>query len=277
MTDPLHDVNQQHLAAMGLSGHTLGQPVDTDPTSKTGRPFDEDRCSATNEFGLRCVLRETHDGVHIRGRLRWSGPSESVEPPRTREELVEQMSRGDSAPPTAEEIAILQAGEPTKTREGDQVLPSDVGPWQKPVQDLVIDEMQRSKAVGIARYGRPLLTWNGRKGFHDVLEEARDLHVYLTQVAEEAKADRDDLISIVAKAFHPESDGEDVATAEIAVDAIMDWVIGKRLDQGTFEDQRVLYDFLDDAWPITGGRSEIVECLTHALGEHLDIPEPDTN
>ena len=97
--------------------------------------------------------------------------------------------------------------------------------------------MEESKRVGLERYGSTLMTFNGRKGFQDVLEEARDLFVYLTQVGREAEASRETLIKIVADALGPlgiagdyEKSGQELA-AEIAVDRIMGWVFGQQMGQ----------------------------------------------
>lgn len=125
--------------------------------------------------------------------------------------------------------------EPTKQREGDQRLP-DGG--QECVQDLVIAAMEESKRVGTERYGSPLMTFNGRKGIQDIAEEARDKFVYLTQVAREAEADREQLIRVVGEAMAEEfvKGGEPDAQAffgemlaEVAVDRIMGWVVGQRM------------------------------------------------
>lgn len=127
--------------------------------------------------------------------------------------------------------------EPTKTREGDQRLPQG---GQECVQDLVIETMQESKRVGTERYGTPLMTFNGRKGFQDVADEVRDLFVYLTMIQRESEADRDTLVQAVAVAladpsvpkpdwFTTHSLGWDMTPlAEIAVDRIMGWVTGQQ-------------------------------------------------
>jgi hypothetical protein len=47
------------------------------------------------------------------------------------------------------------------------------------VQDMVIDDMQARKQVGMARYGTLLQVGNGRDMLRDAYEEALDLAVYL--------------------------------------------------------------------------------------------------
>lgn len=115
--------------------------------------------------------------------------------------------------------------EPTKQRDGDQVLPDGTGAC---VQDLVIAAMEESKRVGVERYGQTLRTFNGRRGFEDVHDEVRDLFVYLTQIKAEAEADRAELNRVVAAALQTHSYGSDFqAAAAIAVDRVMGWVVGR--------------------------------------------------
>lgn len=169
---------------------------------------------------------------------------------------------------------------PTKTRQGDQVLPTGGGQC---VQDLVIAEMEESKRVGLERYGSVLRTFNGRKSIQDVAEEVRDLHVYLTQVRAEAEADRDTLVEIATARVVQEyqrmtteevvdsPEGFSARFAEVAVDAVMGWVVGKTM--GRFIDGEEVAQLLDEAWPTGGGRAAIIECLAHAMADRLGLPE----
>lgn len=171
---------------------------------------------------------------------------------------------------------------PTKTREGDQVLPTGGGQC---VQDLVIAEMLESKAVGRRRYGSVLRTFNGRRSIQDVAEEVRDLHVYLTQVRAEAEADRDTLVEVAAARVAQEyqrmtteevvdsPEGFSTRFAEVAVDAVTGWVSGKTM--GRFVDGEEIAHYLDEAWPTGGGRTVIIECLAHALADRLGLPEKE--
>jgi hypothetical protein len=111
--------------------------------------------------------------------------------------------------------------EPSKQRPGDQVLPDGEGAC---VQDRIIAEMHQSKEVGIQRYGQTLRTFNGRRGIEDVREEARDLFVYLTQVATEAEATRDELVEVVTQALWRSEADDATSLASIAVDRITGWV-----------------------------------------------------
>lgn len=134
-------------------------------------------------------------------------------------------------------LGDLSGPEPTKQREGDQVLPSG---GQECVQDVVIARMEESKRVDLERYGSTLMTFNGRKGIQDVAEEIRDLFVYITQIEMEAQASRETLIDVVTEALtgqwldlaerrvEDSPQGHCKAMAEVAVDRIMGWVVGQR-------------------------------------------------
>lgn len=120
--------------------------------------------------------------------------------------------------------------EPTKQREGDQRLP-DGG--SECVQDIVIAAMEESKRVGTERYGQPLMTFNGRKGFQDLVEEARDFFVYASMIQREAEADREALIGEVSRVLEmisKQEAPEDLLNETIAakvVDRIMGYVVGR--------------------------------------------------
>ena len=55
----------------------------------------------------------------------------------------------------------------------------------RPVWELVIEDMQARDHVGRQRYGVPLQANNGRDALVDAYQEALDLVVYLRQVLEE--------------------------------------------------------------------------------------------
>lgn len=67
-----------------------------------------------------------------------------------------------------------------KTRAGDQPLPTESD--SPSMHDLVCEDMQGRKAVGLSRYGRALQANNGRDGMRDAYEEALDLCAYLRQL-----------------------------------------------------------------------------------------------
>jgi hypothetical protein len=111
-------------------------------------------------------------------------------------------------------------GEPDKRKDrpGDQPMPGPgTGPW---IQDLVLedlrvpyryplsaaflaDEVERRKALGLARYGTLLQAFNGRDVLQDAMEEAVDLINYLRQALAEAAEGRDEVLrSQLAQAYH---------------------------------------------------------------------------
>lgn len=66
---------------------------------------------------------------------------------------------------------------PTRTREGDQPLPTDNG--GPAMQDLVIADIEARKAVGLSRYGQLLKAFDGRDNLRDIYEELLDAAVYV--------------------------------------------------------------------------------------------------
>jgi len=56
------------------------------------------------------------------------------------------------------------------------------------IQDLVIQDMEGRKVVGLRRYGTLLQPFNGRDALRDAYEEALDLAQYLRQAIEERDA-----------------------------------------------------------------------------------------
>lgn len=61
------------------------------------------------------------------------------------------------------------------------------------IQDLVIQDIEGRKQVGLQRYGTLLQPFNGRDALRDAYEEALDLCQYLRQ----AIAERDQLLHLV--------------------------------------------------------------------------------
>ena len=54
-----------------------------------------------------------------------------------------------------------------------------------PIVDLVVQDLEERKRVGIERYGMPLRAHNGRDALVDAYQEALDLTVYLRQTLQE--------------------------------------------------------------------------------------------
>jgi hypothetical protein len=77
------------------------------------------------------------------------------------------------------------ASVPTRAeRKHDQPLP--VVNDNPAIQDLVIADIEKRKAIGLERYGTLLQAHNGRDALRDAYEEALDLCMYLRQALEEA-------------------------------------------------------------------------------------------
>jgi len=92
---------------------------------------------------------------------------------------------------TAPSVVITS---PTKTRDGDQPLPEvNDGGF---IQDLVIEDIEARKAVGISRYGTPLQAFNGRNVDQDLYEELLDAATYLRQRLEERQALNDTVANL---------------------------------------------------------------------------------
>jgi hypothetical protein len=66
---------------------------------------------------------------------------------------------------------------PTRTRPGDQPLPTDDG--GPAMQDLVIADIDARKQVGIERYGQTLKAFDGRDNLKDIYDELIDAAIYV--------------------------------------------------------------------------------------------------
>lgn len=66
-----------------------------------------------------------------------------------------------------------------RSREGDQPLPkvNDL----PCIQDIVIQDIEERKSIGVKRYGTTLQPHNGRDALLDAYQEAIDLAIYLRQ------------------------------------------------------------------------------------------------
>jgi hypothetical protein len=86
--------------------------------------------------------------------------------------------------------------ESLRQRPGDQPLPTE---GQESVQDALIAHIEKRKALGIQRYGRPLETFNGRNAPQDLLEELLDGATYAMQIAMEIAATQKRINEALAK------------------------------------------------------------------------------
>jgi hypothetical protein len=185
-----------------------------------------------------CIRESDHPGWHEGGSgERWEPSGDYIA------EFIPGEPYGDTA-------------EPTKQRDGDQVLPAGgdravqvevlrrVGEWVEAGKITAAEgEMLRgvyaeSIRVGVERYGQPLRTFDGRLNIRDLADELRDGLAYVTKMQMIAEADKPTLVRMVAEAIHKEfiSGGESdtrafyaEAIAGVAVDRILDWVLLQRM------------------------------------------------
>lgn len=129
-------------------------------------------------------------------------------------------------------------GTPSRTRPEDQPLPS--GDVTIPDdQQLLIEDIEARRQVGIERYGQGHRPFNGRDTFLDAYEEMLDHLVYLRSLKRMAEATREELVEAVRKAFaetFPDQSLRDrqysTQVATVAVDRVMGWVVGHLEDGG---------------------------------------------
>jgi hypothetical protein len=84
----------------------------------------------------------------------------------------------------------ITAGDSTITEIPMGEQPAPIPNDSIPIVDLVMQDLQSRKALGIQRYGTPLQAGNGRDALQDAYEEALDLCQYLRQAIEERNANR---------------------------------------------------------------------------------------
>lgn len=93
-------------------------------------------------------------------------------------------------------------GDPVSTNTDRNGAPMPVPNDGPSMHDLACGDLQRRKALGLARYGAPLQAFNGRDALNDLYEELMDALVYLRQAIEERnalQAGGDDLAEEVAR------------------------------------------------------------------------------
>ena len=122
---------------------------------------------------------------------------------------------------------------PTKTRPGDQVLPTGD---ESLVDDqaLLIQDIEARRQVGIERYGQGHRPFNGRNTLEDMYEEQLDLLVYLRSIKRMSEATREELIKVVSDVLITNGFQRVVcdAMAEVVVDRIMGWVSAEIIKAG---------------------------------------------
>lgn len=204
------DVNAQHLAAMGLADQPMGQPFDAKPKVDSGG-----RCHSRGPSGGQCVFIPYHDGVHVRGPERWSDAEES----------------SDITAPCTERA-------PTKTREGDQVLPSGDESLVDD-QGLLIADIETRRQVGIERYGQGHRPFNGRNTIQDFYEEMIDGAVYARSLLRAREATRDDLVEAVAKVVDDKVGSVFGGPRQAVVTEVAQAVVDRLLDWATLQQETV--------------------------------------
>ncbi len=129
-------------------------------------------------------------------------PDGTFVPSHVRSDSVEiDLPKIDLPPQTSRAVATVTVSDkavpvPTKQREGDQPLP--VANDTVFVQDLVIEDIEALKKVGIQRYGSALQAFNGRNVDQDLYEELVDATMYLRQALIERAELRELFESLVA-------------------------------------------------------------------------------
>jgi hypothetical protein len=99
------------------------------------------------------------------------------------------------------------------------------GPPRRGVQDvtpLLIADLEARAAAGLATYGRPLQTHNGRNAAQDALEEALDLAQYLKQVVLEQEAAAVRWVKVVSPIVCWECGRLVIATNDDPVEVVLD-------------------------------------------------------
>lgn len=83
-----------------------------------------------------------------------------------------------------------------RLRPGDQPLPTE---GEENVQAALIAHIEKRKALGLKRYGRPVQTFNGRDATQDLMDELLDGATYAMQVKMEREATQDRINRALAK------------------------------------------------------------------------------
>lgn len=101
------------------------------------------------------------------------------------------------------------------------------------IHDLVIQDMQDRKQLGLERHGCPLQAHNGRNGLIDLYQELQDATAYVRQEIEE----QNDWRELCQEAFQllrivPEDDSYDgykraLQQSVVARDSLSNWGLGK--------------------------------------------------
>ena len=127
--------------------------------------------------------------------------------------------------------------EPTKQRPGDQVLPTGDETLVDD-QQLLIDDIEARRQVGIERYGQGHRPFNGRNTLEDLYEEQLDLLVYFRSIKRMAEATREELVEEISKCLRANGFQQIVADAEAdsILTRIQGYIAGNLLQHGLCPD-----------------------------------------
>lgn len=91
--------------------------------------------------------------------------------------LRKEYKEGDEWSPVVDPVEVLEV---KGSVISDQPPPTQNG--RPAIQDLVVQDIQERKQVGIERYGTPLQGFNGRDGLVDLYQELLDAVQYVRQL-----------------------------------------------------------------------------------------------
>lgn len=123
---------------------------------------------------------------------------------------------------------------PTKQRDGDQVLPTgDEGVVDD--QQLLIDDIEARRQVGIERYGQGHRPFNGRDTLQDLYEEQLDLLVYLRSIKRMHEASHAELVEVISKVLRENGFQQIVgdAMAEHILTRLQGWIAANLINEVT--------------------------------------------
>ncbi len=144
------------------------------------------------------------------------------------EPVRSSMGDQDDDPDVAQQEMAQALRGPTRTRKGDQVLPTGDESLEDD-QSLLIADIEARREVGIERYGQGHRPFNGRNTVQDWYEEQLDGLVYARSILRMAEASREELVEVMKASLTRSRLQTPQVQAEQAVDSIMGWVVGQGL------------------------------------------------
>lgn len=199
--------------------------------------------------------------VSVRRRERWEaaqgqlaefqGPAETTAerytvnptPVPGSEVIIEDHVKGVEPSDDDEDMRVTRSEDfaPTKQRPGDQRLP-DQREGDEIVQKRIVEKarqlhedgglgdaqlavieqmMEESIKVGVERYGTPLQTFNGRDILQDIVDEARDLFVYLSSAQQARENDEEKIVQLVIdQIYRLNNEGVEITVESIVRESV---------------------------------------------------------